>query len=140
MTKVEAFKKLIKFYSYAKDRTKELEEEINLHYYEVSGVKGVDPFANKGTTNPLIKEYARLRNADIVEAMIDRQRWYKTTTRMVEEVLSRIDRNDLELIMDVFIKGIGYAKACEKYGYSNSKALFHDINVILGQAIEQTGF
>ena len=140
MNKVEAFKKLAKLYRFNVQRAREIETEIDNLYYVVSGVKGVNPNKQPGTTNGQIKEFARLKNADKVEAMENYRKWNIQTAKIIKTVVSKIEVGYKDMVVDLLVKDIGYQEVCRKYGYDNPKKLYKDVNRLLKDAINRTNF
>ena len=140
MKKKKKKKKLAKIYRFNIQRSKEIETEIEDLYYLVAGVKGVNPYKQPGTTNNMIKELARLKSADKVEAMENYRKWNIQTAKIIKTVINKVDPSKKDIVVDLLIKDLGYQTVCEKYGYTNPKNLHKDVNSALREAINRTNF
>ena len=140
MNKVEAFKNLLRIYSYIKKRPRQLENQKEDSYDEMGGIKPVNLFGEIGTTNPAIKEYRRLDICDTISKMEYYQNWFRNCDIIIKEVLSSLEPEARIIIEETLIYGHRYKEVCKKYNFSNPKKLFDYINTNLAQALNKTYF
>lgn len=117
---VDEFKVGFKHYIDLLKREKELREECENIFYQMTGVKGISYDKIPSSFNPEQVNENKLYLSDLFETkqleigLIQAQYKYFTV------VLSKFTTDEIELMYRLFIKGQTYDYVCRDYGYSSA--------------------
>ena len=120
----ENFKSMMSNYAFNKRKLQEAKEELEVLFYEMTGVKGVAFDRMPSSFNPSVAESYRL---DQVEKYNDRQKdiqYYQKCIAYVEQYSKRIPTDLWKLLYEKYVLGVTYQQLGERFGYSNN-GMYH---------------
>lgn len=139
--KVKSFKKLCGSYNNAKISVKELNDEIELCYGSLGGLKGYDP--SKIIIHSPKNLDAEYKTRDKIEKLIKKRTFYESIVDYVDDVLNKLDKIPLsdridvkQAIKDVYINGESLDKMGREKYYVVASALSKEINKAIEKALK----
>ncbi|MBQ0112277.1 MAG: hypothetical protein KBT03_04020 [Bacteroidales bacterium] len=139
--RIEAAKKIFQLYAYTRKRPSQLEREKEDLYQELGGIKPVNIFGEKGSTNPETKELRKLAVCDQIEDVERYQQWFIFLNKIiVQTMLDSMSEEERTIIYETLIAKDKYKDVCKKHNISNPKILFEYINNTLEKALRKTYF
>ena len=98
---------------------KKIEDELEVILYDMTGVKGVRYDNTPGTFNPRLHDLKRLEDIDKYDDKLREYNYLLITINETEEILKRMPARLKPILNDIYVKGMTYRNAGEKYGYSD---------------------
>lgn len=127
---VQAFKNELRNYNFYRKEKKKIKEKINLEYYNLANVKGVNPQKQPGTTN---EEYLHEKRNEVYERIAElkeKEKEYSVKIKAIDMVLKKIPEKNRKIIVELFIEKKDANKICEKNFVSKS-TLYYRVDVWL---------
>lgn len=134
MSKSEMFKKLLQIYPFCKKESRRLKEELDLQWYDLENVKGVDPSKQPGSSNRKFMEQVRLDRLDEIEEMVQDQELYEMIVKFVDRKLDNLEDETRNNVVDLYVKGKTYITVSAENFVSDS-GLFRRIENELNKNI-----
>jgi DNA-directed RNA polymerase specialized sigma24 family protein len=135
INKVLAFKNELKNYRFYQERIEALNDLIDICYYNLTGVKGVQSDKIPSSTNPELAEDARYRVYD----EIDRHKRNKAITQAkldeINEILDQLEEPIKKALIAIYADGESYEKISQEM-YLSKSALFEKLETKLKDAID----
>ena len=116
--KVEAFKDLLKHYYDYQESIVQIQEDMDLLLYDMTGVKGISYDKIPLSFDPKLSEQIKL---EYIERMAEKEAELDFTyaaIRMIEMKLSKLPKEDKKICLDILNRNITYEEAGKKIGYS----------------------
>lgn len=131
---VRAFKNLLRNYKFYQERINKLEEDIDLCYHKLGGVRAVDP-SREPIHSPMDKdiEYKIRDDIEKYEALM---KHYKSNIDYVDSVLELIEEETREAIKKVYVESKTLESVSRKI-YISASTLRDRIDVRLKLAIRK---
>ena len=129
---VQAFKNELRNYNYYRKEKNKIKEKINLEYYNLSNLKGVNPNKQPGTTN---QEYLHERRNEVYERITElkeKEKEYAIKIKAIEKILNKIPEKNRKIITELFIEKKDANKICEKY-YISKSTLYYRVDTWIGK-------
>lgn len=110
---IVAFKNELRNYRFYESKIKELTQEINKIYYELTGVKGICYDRQPGSTSPEAKSGKMYDSYNKIDALSSKLSVYKAKFNSLECVLNKLDCDAKKLIINVYVEGKTYRELSE---------------------------
>ena len=119
--RVAEFKNEARQYKFYVARIYQLREQLDIAYYQMSGLKSVDNTRIRGSFNPEQAELVRLEQSEKIQQIEDELMIYEAKTRRINRVLENIDQDIAVLIKEAWCrqKGLQFVADNEHYTLSN---------------------
>lgn len=134
MSKSEMFKKLLQIYPFCKREFRKLNEELDLKWYDLVNVKGIDPSKVPVSMNQDLAEQIRLSKLDELEDMIDDRNFYELVIKFVDKKLALLSDETRNNCIDLYVKGKTYITVSAE-NYISDGGLFKKIESELNKNI-----
>lgn len=115
---VIAFKNRLRNYTFDLSRIVKLDEDIELCYHKLGGVKGIDP--SKEPTHCQMDKDIEYKIRDDIEKYEALRKTYESNILYVDSVLELIEEETRQAIKDVYIYGKNMFKVASKLYISKS--------------------
>lgn len=120
----ENFKAMMTNYATNKRKLLEAKQELEVLFYEMTGVKGVAFDRMPGSHNPSAAEEGKLNQVEKYNDKLKDIQYYEKCIAYVEEYSKRIPTDLWKLLYEKYVLGITYEKLGERFGYSNN-GMYH---------------
>ena len=117
----KSFKNELENYEEYCQNAKDLKEEIDDIFYEMTGVRGISYDKQPASYNPSLSEERRLELIDLYNQKLDDLRHFMSTIRYVDRRLRGLSADDKQIVLDVASGKITYEEAGNRYGYSKGR-------------------
>ena len=137
MNRVDAFKNELKNLSFYLTEIKKIKEKIKEIEYEEENVKGIDYSKVRMSASP---SYISQKRLSLIEKKTDlekEKKEYEVLVSRIKKVLLRMEKEEYELVADVFIRKKSYADLCREKSLSSTSVLHAKVNKIILKAIER---
>ena len=131
---INAFKNRLKNYSFHVEKIKELESQVRLIWYDLSGVKGVGYEPIIPNTNQLIKELKRLDMGEKIDFLVAQINSHKKEIEQLDVMLNQIEKEDRELLIKKYINNYTYYDL-SKVSYMSVSTLVYRIDKALEKVV-----
>lgn len=130
---VKAFKNELRNYRYYQERVRSLTDSIEECYYQLSGLKGVDPSRIPMHTAPNLEFQYKIRDS-ISRYEAERSR-LASEIEYVDEILSRIETSLKQAVINVYINGESI-EAIANQMFLSHNGLYKRMNQAIKEALK----
>lgn len=95
------------------------EAELEVIFYDLTGVKGVNAEQQGGSTNTLQKALNWHTQDEKYNAKLREVEYYQRALKIVEDAKKKIPSELWQMLEDKFVRGMTYSALGNKYGYSD---------------------
>lgn len=137
---VEAYKNELKNMWFYMRMLTDIENDIELVEYDMSGVKGIDYSKEMGGThNPEATEQRRLKLIEEYNRLVEKRKEIKDKQNSICKVLNAMETEDRNMIIDVVASRRKYRDVCKERNITSTATLTNMINEIIDEAIKKAG-
>ena len=105
---VEAFKNRIRNYSFHIEQIEQINEEINVVFYDLTGVKGASYDYQAPCTNQAIKNEHRTDLLEKLEELKEKKKAHQEELDKLNAMLNQLNKTDRELVKKKLINNFTY--------------------------------
>lgn len=105
---VEAFKNRIRNYSFHIEQIEQINEEINVVFYDLTGVKGASYDYHVPCTNQAIKNEHRTDLLEKLEELKEKKKAHQEELDKLNAMLNQLNKTDRELVKKKLINNFTY--------------------------------
>ena len=143
MTRLQSFRNEISNYNYYKREIRRLEEEISDYYYQLFGIRGVDPGKyNIENKNYIGREYQTLSNIERFD--LYKEERIRQITRMraqvehIDSILNSFDKLTRSVFIEIYIENRSYVETCMDLKLmENGKPKIGELQYIMKKAFKE---
>lgn len=105
---VEAFKNRIRNYNFHIEQIEQINEEINIVFYDLTGVKGASYGYHAPCTNQAIKNEHRTDLLEKLEELKEKKKAHQEELDKLNAMLNQLNKTDRELVKKKLINNFTY--------------------------------
>ena len=98
---------------------KKIEDELEVILYDMTGVKGIRYDNTPVSFNPSLSALKQLEGIERYDELLRERNYLQTAIAQTEECMEGMPTRLKSMLIDLYVHGLTYKKAGEKYGYSD---------------------